>query len=141
MLSIPINFPFTRFNRSLKARLQIKTLVLNLIKERREKLEQQTIFAQHDLISTLLSLKNDDNSSSMLTDEEIVDNIIVIMIAGHDTTSVLLSLMIKLLANEPSVCANVVQGNICKFSTRNHQKITSLMIIIKVFILQNKKRY
>ena len=108
-LSVPINFPFTCFNRSLQASAKIRTIIKDLIHEKRAAMEDQFTFPQQDLITTLLNLRNDDLSAA-LSDEEIVDNVIVIMIAGHDTTSILLSFLINLLANNPSVYAIVLQG-------------------------------
>jgi cytochrome P450 family 26 subfamily A len=72
-------------------------------------LEHGTAFPQQDLITTLLSLRNEENSA-VLTDGEIIDNAIVIMIAGYDTSSVLLSLLIRLLADDPSIYASILQG-------------------------------
>ncbi|KAG6755705.1 hypothetical protein POTOM_039107 [Populus tomentosa] len=40
---------------------------------------------------------------------EIVDNVLVIMIAGYDTSSILLTFLIGLLANNPSVYASICQ--------------------------------
>ncbi|GMP72956.1 hypothetical protein CsSME_00030823 [Camellia sinensis var. sinensis] len=45
------------------------------------------------------------NNSALLSDEEIEDNVVIIMIGGYDTSSILLTLLIRLLANEPSIYA------------------------------------
>lgn len=108
-LSVPVDLPFTSFNRCLKARLKIKTIVMDLIREKRAALESQTAFSQQDLVTSLLSLRNEDNSM-VLSDEEIADNALITMVAGYDTTSILLSCLIKLLANDEAVCARIVQG-------------------------------
>ncbi|KAL3596205.1 hypothetical protein D5086_007842 [Populus alba] len=108
VLSVPFNFPFTRFNRSLQASGKIRPILEDLIREKRAALEHGTAFPQQDLITTLLSLRNEENSA-VLTDEEIIDNAIVIMIAGYDTSSVLLSLLIRLLADDPSIYASILQ--------------------------------
>ena len=89
VLAVPINFPFTSFNRSLNARARIRTVLLELIREKRAALEQQNVSPQQDLLTALLSLRNEDNSA-VLSDEEIVDNAIASMVAGHDSISVLL---------------------------------------------------
>ncbi|CAK7351121.1 unnamed protein product [Dovyalis caffra] len=108
ILSVPINLPFTRFNRSLQARAKIRTILMDLIQEKRAALEHGTAFPQQDLITTLLSLRNEDNSVA-LSDEEIVDSLVLIMIAGYDTTSTLLSFLIRISANDPSVYASMIQ--------------------------------
>ena len=61
------------------------------------------------LSSKQTRLRNEDFSEA-LSDEEIVDNAITIMIAGHDTISILLATLIRLLANDQHVYAGIVQG-------------------------------
>ncbi|CAA3011466.1 cytochrome P450 716B1-like [Olea europaea subsp. europaea] len=109
VLSVPINLPFTTFNRSLKAREKIKSIIMDLIHEKRKKLEISGISSNEDLIMSLLSMKDQSSDSPVLSDEEIVDNIVVVMIAGHDTTSVLLTFLIKLLAEDQTVYKYVLK--------------------------------
>ncbi|KAI9200579.1 hypothetical protein LWI28_010075 [Acer negundo] len=111
VLSMPVNIPFTRFNRSLRASAKARVMVRELLREKRETLKQQHISdasANQDLISCLLSLRNEDDSI-LLSDEEIIDNAIIVMVAGHDTSSILITFMIKLLADDPSVYATIIQ--------------------------------
>ncbi|XP_028121275.1 beta-amyrin 28-monooxygenase-like [Camellia sinensis] len=56
----------------------------------------------------LKHIRNEDNSA-LLSDEEIEDNAVIIMIGGYDTSSILLTFLIRLLANEPSIYAAIVQ--------------------------------
>ncbi|KAL3850860.1 hypothetical protein ACJIZ3_012742 [Penstemon smallii] len=107
MLALPIDLPFTRLNRSLRARSKIRDIILELIHEKREKLEKQETPHHQDLITSLLNVR-DDTSSPLLSDEEIVDNSIIIMIAGHDTSSAVLTFFIKLLAENPDVYKQVI---------------------------------
>lgn len=109
ILSVPINLPFTQFNRSLRASAKVRAIVMETVHEKKAALEQQTADPQQDLITSLLTLRNKDGST-VLSDEEIVDNAVLMMIAGYDTTSALLSCLIRLFAKDASVCANVVQG-------------------------------
>ncbi|XP_065877487.1 taxadiene 5-alpha hydroxylase-like isoform X1 [Euphorbia lathyris] len=106
--TVPINFPFTSFSRSIKARAKIRAITLELIHEKRAALEQLQASPQKDLLTCLIALRNEDNSP-MLSDEEIVDNAIITMVAGHDTTSVMLTFLIKLLASDASIHASIVQ--------------------------------
>ncbi|GMP72978.1 hypothetical protein CsSME_00030844 [Camellia sinensis var. sinensis] len=80
MLLVLVNLPFTRFNHSLRERAKMKTILMALI-----------------------------NNSALLFDEEIEDNAVIIMIGGYDTSSILLTFLIRLLANEPSVYATIIQ--------------------------------
>ncbi|KAJ0082892.1 hypothetical protein Patl1_11096 [Pistacia atlantica] len=108
MLSIPINLPFTRFHRSLKASEEARKIILHLIHEKRAALKQQIAFPHQDLVTCLLSIKSKDDSI-VISDEEIIDNTIIIMIAGYNTSSVLITFLVRLLATDKLVCANIFQ--------------------------------
>jgi hypothetical protein len=63
---------------------------------------------RQDLISFLLSMVEDDKQ--VLTEKEIIHNSMLVMVGGYDTSSVLITFIIRLLANEPAICAAVLQG-------------------------------
>ncbi|XP_021892940.1 cytochrome P450 716B1-like [Carica papaya] len=107
MWSVPINLPFTRYNRSLKASSQVRKLVKDLVFEKRMELEQQGD-PHKDLITCLLSIRNGKNQE-MLTEEEIVHNVMLIMVAGHDTSSILITFLLRVLANDPAIHAAVLK--------------------------------
>ncbi|KAE8728679.1 hypothetical protein F3Y22_tig00004111pilonHSYRG00070 [Hibiscus syriacus] len=77
--SLHINLPFTRFNRSLKASAKLRTLIKDLINERRAALEQRIADPTKDLITCFLGIGKNDPLIRMF-DEEIVDNVIDVMI-------------------------------------------------------------
>lgn len=108
-VSLPINIPFTCFHRGLRARAKFRTMIMDLIKQRRAALKNETALPQQDLITCLLNIQNNDNSI-ILSDEEIVNNVIVLMIAGHDTSSILITFLIRLLATDPTVYATISKG-------------------------------
>ncbi|KAL7212119.1 hypothetical protein ACSBR2_014896 [Camellia fascicularis] len=60
-----------------------------------------------NMIEGMLICNEDD--SALLSDEEIEANAVIIMIGGYDTSSILLTFLIVLLANEPSIYAAIVQ--------------------------------
>ncbi|XP_031264916.1 taxadiene 5-alpha hydroxylase-like [Pistacia vera] len=107
-VSLAINLPFTSFRQGLQARAKFRSMILDLIHERRAALKHQTAVPHQDLITCLLSIRNSENSI-ILSDEEIVNNVIVLMIAGHDTSSVLITFLVRLLATNPTVYATIVQ--------------------------------
>ncbi|KAK8607840.1 hypothetical protein V6N13_023289 [Hibiscus sabdariffa] len=106
--SLPINLPFTRFHHSLKASAKLRTLIQDLINERRAALEQGIAIPNRDFITCLISIGKNDPSICM-SDEEIIDSTIAVMIAGHDTSSVLLTFLVKLLGTDQSVYANIMR--------------------------------
>ncbi|KAJ0102860.1 hypothetical protein Patl1_04230 [Pistacia atlantica] len=106
--SIPVNLPFTRYHRGLRASRSVQNMVKDLIREKRMKLEQKIASPHDDLITCLLSIR-DLNKEEAITEKEIVDNVMLVMIAGHDTSSVLITFMMRLLANDPTVFAAVLE--------------------------------
>ncbi|KAK9155748.1 hypothetical protein Sjap_003228 [Stephania japonica] len=104
MWSVPVNLPFTRFNRSLKASLMVRKMVADIVNEKRVDLEQGKVPASHDLITKLLSIR-DEGGAPVVSEKEIVDNVMLVMVAGYDTSSVLITFMVRLLANDPDVYA------------------------------------
>ncbi|KAJ4726093.1 Cytochrome P450 [Melia azedarach] len=108
MWSVPVNLPFTRFSSSLRASARVQTMVKDLIREKRMKLEQKTAAPHDDLITCLLSIRN-ENNEEVISENEIVHNVMLIMVAGHDTSSVLITFLMRLLADDPAIYAAVLQ--------------------------------
>ncbi|XP_052178433.1 cytochrome P450 716B1-like [Diospyros lotus] len=108
MWSVPLNLPFSRFSRSLRASARARAIAKDLIREKRLQLEQQTASPRQDLITCLLSIRDDDNRQ-VVSDDEIVDNILLVMVAGHDTSSILITFMLRLFCINPAIHAAVVQ--------------------------------
>ncbi|KAK4420760.1 cytochrome [Sesamum alatum] len=104
MWSIPIN---TRFNRSLKASAKVRKMLKDLICEKRTELEKGAS-SHRDLITCLLSIRGHDNNE-LVSEDEIVHNVTLIMVAGHDTSSVLITFIIRLLANDKSILEAVLK--------------------------------
>ncbi|XP_059444236.1 cytochrome P450 716B1-like [Corylus avellana] len=108
MWSVPINLPFTRYRRGLRASATVQNMVKDLICEKRVEVEQKGASPHQDLITCLLGMCKEDNEEAV-TENEIVHNVMLVMVAGHDTSSVLMTFMIRFLANEPTVYAAVLQ--------------------------------
>jgi len=114
--SVPINLPFTRYSHSLKASAKVQQILKQLLKDKAQKMEGEEEEKEEDknLITCLLSIKNKDKEQA-LSEEEIVHNIILLLIAGHDTTSILITLMLRVMATNPTVYAAVLQGMYVNF--------------------------
>jgi cytochrome P450 len=81
------------------------------MRDKKAKLGQGKSPLNSDFITRLLSLtKDEDHGQQLLTDEEILDTGMVALIAGHDTTSTLLTFMVRQLAIDPATLAALVQG-------------------------------
>lgn len=107
--SVPVNLPFTRYNCGLKASARIQNMLRDIVQKKKVELEQNGANTHQDLITCLLSMVDEDDKQG-LTEKEIIHNAVLVMVAGHDTSSVLLTFIVRLLANEPSIYAAVLQG-------------------------------
>nr|ACU19728.1 unknown [Glycine max] len=108
MWSVPINVPFTRYNRSLRASARIQNILKEIVQKKKIELKQNAASARQDLISFLLGMVDEDGKRVM-SEKEIFHNIKLVMVAGHDTSAVLITFIIRLLANEPAIYAAVLQ--------------------------------
>ncbi|KAI4388356.1 hypothetical protein MLD38_000690 [Melastoma candidum] len=106
--SIPVNLPFTRYNRSLRGSARAGEMLKRLVHNKRRELEKDPSAPKRDLITCLLS-KRDDSGEQLLTDEEIIHNARAVMAAGHDSSSVLITFMIRQLSNSPDIYERVLK--------------------------------
>ncbi|VAH51488.1 unnamed protein product [Triticum turgidum subsp. durum] len=116
MWAVPVNLPFTAFSRSLKASDRARRVLQEITREKKKASQvvehgngNGKASRSSDLITCLLSL-TDGHGERLLTDEEIVDNAMVALIAGHDTSSILMTFMVRHLANDDATLAAMVQG-------------------------------
>ncbi|KAG0521145.1 hypothetical protein BDA96_08G136100 [Sorghum bicolor] len=107
--AVPVNLPFTAFSRSLRASARARRLIAGILRETRAKLETGEASRSSDLIACLLSLTDHHSGAPLLSDKEIVDNSVVALVAGHDTSSILMTFMVRQLANDPDTLAAMVQ--------------------------------
>ena len=121
--SVPVNLPFTRYNRSLQASTKIQNMIKELMREKEVELEKGASPHQ-DFITCLLSIRG-KNNEEVITEKEIVDNVMLVMVAGHDTSAVLITFLVRLLANDPDVYAAVLKGT--------NNSLTRLIIINRKF--------
>ncbi|XP_009793750.1 cytochrome P450 716B1-like [Nicotiana sylvestris] len=108
MWSIPINLPFTRFNRSLKASKDGQKMLKQLIREKQYEFENNLASSHQDLITCLLSIRG-ENNQQLISENEIIHNVMLIMVAGHDTSSVLITFIVRLLAKNPNIHVAVLK--------------------------------
>ncbi|XP_047940014.1 beta-amyrin 28-monooxygenase-like [Salvia hispanica] len=102
LISFPINFPGTRFWRGKLATHAIKDEVLKIVRARRSSSEQKL-----DLLNHLITTP--DERGNYMTDSVIVNNILMLLFAGHDTTSVTITMTFKCLAARPDIYERVLK--------------------------------
>jgi retinoid hydroxylase len=98
LLTIPIRFPGSRYDQAVRAREELFCRFDLLIDQ-----HQQNSSAQQNVLSLLLAAKDEENKP--LSREEIKDNILAMLIAGHETLTSALTSLCLLLAQHPQVLA------------------------------------
>ncbi|XP_062172764.1 taxane 13-alpha-hydroxylase-like [Alnus glutinosa] len=105
--SLPVNFPGTAFWRGLRARSRIVDRILPIMRKKREELSKGILSPSSDVLSCLLELR--DENQQPIADDMIIDNYVTLMIASHDTSAILISLMIWKLARDPEIYRKVLE--------------------------------
>jgi len=90
--AIPVNLPFTTYRKGINGRKFLIDYFKSIIGERRSN-------PGKDLFSKLCQAKSEEGDQ--FTDQEIIDHLIFILMASHDTTAITLSLMSYFLAKHP----------------------------------------
>lgn len=99
LMSLPINFPGTQLHRSLQAKKKMVKQVERIIEDkiRRAKNKEEDDVIAEDVVDVLLK-----DSSEHLTHNLIATNMIDMMIPGHDSVPVLITLAVKFLSDSPA---------------------------------------
>lgn len=108
IIQIPLNVPGTRFYNAMKSANAIRKELQAITRQRRVDLELKTASPSQDLLSHLLV--SSDEHGRFLTEAEIVNNILTLLFAGHDTSCVSITLVMKTLAENPHVYRKVYDG-------------------------------
>ncbi|MFK7907114.1 MAG: cytochrome P450 [Chitinophagales bacterium] len=90
--SLPINVPFSGYRKGLNGRAFLVDYFKSILPERRSN-------PGKDLFSRLCEAKNEEGEQ--FTDQEIIDHLIFVLMAAHDTTAITLTFMSYFLAKNP----------------------------------------
>jgi len=80
-----VNLPWTKHRRALQARLHLQAFLKEVIRQRK----QQDLEQHQDLLGLLLTTEDEQGRS--LSESEIIDQTLLLLFAGHDTTATLFS--------------------------------------------------
>uniref|UniRef100_A0A0E0EC56 Cytochrome P450 n=1 Tax=Oryza meridionalis TaxID=40149 RepID=A0A0E0EC56_9ORYZ len=108
MLSIPVNIPFTKFNKGLSASRRVRKVLRQIARDREAALQQGHSSSADDFFTYMLVLRSEGTHS--LTVEDIVDNAILLLLAGYETSSVLITFLLRYLANEPDILGKITEA-------------------------------
>lgn len=99
--------------------IEAREILKGLVNERRESGERQ-----NDLLDMLLDARYEDGSA--MEESQLVDEILILFVAGHETTSNALTFTLELLAKHPDIQEKVQEE--CAFAKAN---TTTLLDYIK----------
>lgn len=106
--SLPVNLPGTVYWKGLRARSRIANQILPILEQRREAFSKGKVSPTSNVFSSLLALR--DENEEPVSDDLIVDNYVTLMVASHDTSAILLSLMIWKLSRDSEIYNKVLEG-------------------------------
>nr|TKS06994.1 hypothetical protein D5086_0000117030 [Populus alba] len=107
ILSLPLNFPGTAYNRAIKGGNMIREEIVGIMKERRELISESNGPEFIDILTRML-LVTDENA---MDDMEIADRVVGLLFGSHDTTSASISMAMYYLADNPHVYTKVLKGS------------------------------
>ncbi|KAJ7543056.1 hypothetical protein O6H91_09G023500 [Diphasiastrum complanatum] len=93
--SMRISLPGTTYSKAIQARQNIVRKLTVAINERK----QDKITEYKDMLAALLDEK--DANGESLTDDQIIDNVLGLLSAGHETTAMSMTLVVKYLTDCP----------------------------------------
>ena len=107
--AVPLDIPGTVFHRAMQARASLCKILSRIIDERRRQMEEGTVDVNENIIYSFLSLR--DENDEPLIEEEILDMVLSLIMASHDTTTILLCLLVRLLSRDAEIYNKVLEGN------------------------------
>ncbi|KAL0922306.1 hypothetical protein M5K25_006280 [Dendrobium thyrsiflorum] len=96
---------FTTYGRAIKARKKVAEALMELVKRRKEEkmreTEDEAESRKKDMVDELLE------ADEGFSEEEMVDFLLALLVAGHETTPIMMTLAVKFLTDNPSALALV----------------------------------
>ncbi|GHO93146.1 cytochrome P450 [Reticulibacter mediterranei] len=111
-----LSLPTPQRHRLYKARNTLYTVVDELIAERRKSAAQ----SENDLLTMLLQARDEETGLGM-SDQQVRDEVLTLMVAGHETTANALCWTLMLLAQHPDIEARLREEYISVLSGRAPQ--------------------
>ncbi|KAK1264360.1 Abscisic acid 8'-hydroxylase 3 [Acorus gramineus] len=105
--SLPFKIPGTSFYRGLEARNRMYSMLDEIISKRRNGGDLRFDFLQSLLQKHTKEAEMDKEDEEKLTDKQLKDNVLTLLVAGHDTTTAALTWLIMFLGENPDVLQNL----------------------------------
>ncbi|XP_022960871.1 beta-amyrin 28-oxidase [Cucurbita moschata] len=101
IISMPIDLPGTPFNRAIKASNFVRKELLSIVRQRKSDLAEGKASPTQDILSHMLLTC--DEIGQYMNESAIADNILGLLIGGHDTTSAACTFIVNYLAELPQI--------------------------------------
>ncbi|KAJ9147183.1 hypothetical protein P3X46_029372 [Hevea brasiliensis] len=95
----PLAFPGSRFSKAKKARKEVEKMLVKIVWEKKKKMEEGREGGEEE--GTLLSHLLGGMIRGEITEEEVIDNVVLLVFAAHDTTSFAIAMTFKMIAQHP----------------------------------------
>jgi retinoid hydroxylase len=91
----PLPLPFTKYGKAIAARNQILERLTQIVRQRQQN-------PSKDALSLLIQAKDEDGNS--LSETELIAQAVLLLFAGHETTTSMLTWLCLELARHPEIC-------------------------------------
>ncbi|KAI3965881.1 hypothetical protein MKX01_010838 [Papaver californicum] len=111
----PIEFPGSKFWRAKKARTQIEKMLVEIVRKRKKEIEfEQNLKGRggEEDDGMLLSRLIASLMRGEISEEEVVDNVVLLVFAAHDTTSFAIAMVCRMLAHHPNCYEHLLQEHV-----------------------------
>ncbi|XP_059668787.1 taxadiene 5-alpha hydroxylase [Cornus florida] len=106
----PFEFPGSKFSRAKKARREIEMMLVDVVRRKRKEMEGGPEGREEE--GKLLSRLVAGLIRGEISEEEVVDNVVLLVFAAHDTTSFAIAMTFRMLAHHPSCYSLLLQEHV-----------------------------
>ncbi|XP_022860378.1 taxadiene 5-alpha hydroxylase [Olea europaea var. sylvestris] len=108
VFAFPVTFPGSKFSSAKRARGEIKEMLGDIIRKNRDEMENQ-IEGEGEGEGILLSRLVAALIRGEITEAEVIDNVVLLVFAAHDTTSFAIAMTFRMLGHHPNCYSTLLQ--------------------------------
>lgn len=111
LYSMPVNLPGTAYNKAIKGSKLVREKLYGFIRERKAHVLEGKKPWSHDVLWNMILMMNDDGRE--LTEGEIADHLLVFFVTSQDSTTTVITFLVKFLAEFHQVHQKVLEEQRC----------------------------
>ncbi|WOH10489.1 hypothetical protein DCAR_0729958 [Daucus carota subsp. sativus] len=123
MRASTVNVPGSAYHHALQCREKATMIFRKELEKKRKKMSDGVENVTNDLMDGLIRMKDEEGKE--LSDTEVLDNIVSLVIAGYESTSLAIMWSLYYLAKYPNVLQKLREENACLHKHKNGEPITS----------------